>query len=159
MLKGRGGGGGGREGEWRQPPFHFRKEKVSGNKVCVKAALYSNKTSHETYLSEGRATFAVWTVVNKLRKRYLVETYQSIGVHIVIVSTIRELVLKDMGNFVYRHNMFLACFTEGSISKCWKKSGCWVSAVTEPREGSGNLIPLLIQPSDLMIIFTHSNFS
>ena len=143
---------GGREGEWRQPPFHFRKEKVSGNKVCVKAALYSNKTSHKTYLSEGRSTFAVWTVVNKL-------TNQSIGVHIVIVSTIRELILKDMGNFVYRHNMFLACFTEGSISKCWKKSGCWVSAVTEPREGSGNRIPLLIQPSDLMIIFTHWNFS
>ena len=62
------------------------------------------------------------------------------GVHIVIVSTIWELVLKDIGNFVYRHNMFLACFTEGSISKCWKKSGCWVSAVTEPREGPGNLI-------------------
>ena len=66
---------GGWEGEWRQPPFHFRKEKVSGNKVCVKEALYSNKTSHKTYLSEGRSTFAVWTVVYKL-------TNQSIGVHI-----------------------------------------------------------------------------
>ena len=63
------GGGGGR---WKQPPFHFLKEKLSGNKVCVKAALYSNKTSHKTYLREGRSTFAVSTVVNQLRKRYMV---------------------------------------------------------------------------------------
>ena len=70
------GGGGGR---WKQPPFHFLKEKLSGNKVCVKAALYSNKTSHKTYLREGRSTFAVSTVVNQLRKRYMVKSDTAIS--------------------------------------------------------------------------------
>ena len=70
----RGGGGGG-----KQPPFHFLKEKLPGNKVCVKAALYSNKTSHKTYLREGRSTFAVSTVVNQLRKRYMVKSDTAIS--------------------------------------------------------------------------------
>ena len=72
-------GGGGEGAGWKQPPFHFLKEKLSGNKVCVKAALYSNKTSHRTYLREGRSTFAVSTVVNQLRKRYMVKSDTAIS--------------------------------------------------------------------------------
>ena len=62
-------------------PRPFPKGKGPGNNVCVKAVF--NKTRHKTYLSEWRSTFAVWTVVNKLRKkkiRYLHHQVNNTGI-------------------------------------------------------------------------------
>ena len=71
----RGGGGG-----VKATSFPFPKGKTLWEQSLRESSLiYSNKTSHKTYLREGRSTFAVSTVVNQLRKRYMVKSDTAIS--------------------------------------------------------------------------------
>ena len=141
-VKSEGGGG------VKATSFSFPKGKSLWEQRSRESSLAFNKTSHKTYLSKGRSTFAVWTVVNKLRTKYITR--------IVIVSTIRGLVnvweISCVGIICSQPDSQKALFPNvgrNPVAECR-------SVVTELREGSGNRIPrLLIHSPDLTIIFTY----